>query len=180
VIANQRRRLIAAAGEILAERGLLRMTARLISRRARVSNYTFYEHFAGVDEVLEASFGLAARSATEAVGTACGSTPDFDAKVITALAAVLAFGKRGPAMAALFAPELIAVPGVLRQYEVLLTRLSSLLGDARQTPWREHRQQLDRLMVGGALALAAARVREKDTDRAEPDRLAEELCLLFD
>src|SRR4051794_13877328 len=48
--ADQRRRILRAVGELVAERGYADVTVELIVKRARVSFKTFYKHFAGKEE----------------------------------------------------------------------------------------------------------------------------------
>ncbi len=166
VAANQRWRLIGAASEALAERRLVGVTARLISHRAAVSNYTFYEHFSGVDDVLVAAFSLASKLLLEAVGAACDERPNGESALENALAAALAFGAREPGMAALFTLEVATgVPTVAGERERLLGRLEALLtghsvnrGGKVSAPGRQ-------LALGAGVALGVERL------EAEPSLL---------
>jgi AcrR family transcriptional regulator len=52
--ADQRRRILRAAGELVGERGYGDVTVELIVKRAHVSFKTFYKHYAGKEECLSA------------------------------------------------------------------------------------------------------------------------------
>ena len=54
--ADQRRRILRAVGELVAERGYADVTVELIVKRAHVSYKTFYKHFAGKEECFIALF----------------------------------------------------------------------------------------------------------------------------
>jgi AcrR family transcriptional regulator len=53
---DQRRRILRAVGELVAERGYSDVTVELIVKRARVSFKTFYKHFAGKEECFVSLF----------------------------------------------------------------------------------------------------------------------------
>jgi AcrR family transcriptional regulator len=54
--ADQRRRILRAVGELVAERGYSDVTVELIVKRAHVSFKTFYKHFGGKEECFVALF----------------------------------------------------------------------------------------------------------------------------
>jgi AcrR family transcriptional regulator len=57
--ADQRRRILRAIGELVAERGYSDVTVELIVKRAHVSYKTFYKHFTGKEGCFEALFETA-------------------------------------------------------------------------------------------------------------------------
>ena len=57
--ADQRRRILRAVGELVAERGYSDVTVELIVKRAHVSFKTFYKHFASKEECFVALFEAA-------------------------------------------------------------------------------------------------------------------------
>jgi AcrR family transcriptional regulator len=57
VLRNQRDRLLAGVAKAVGERGFANVTIADIVRHARVSRRTFYDHFAGKEECVEAAFG---------------------------------------------------------------------------------------------------------------------------
>lgn len=54
---NPRDRLLAGVAKAVGERGFAKVTIADIVRHARVSRSTFYDHFAGKEECVEAAFG---------------------------------------------------------------------------------------------------------------------------
>ena len=54
--ADQRRRILRAVGELVAERGYADVTVELIVKRAHVSFKTFYKHYSGKEECFVALF----------------------------------------------------------------------------------------------------------------------------
>src|SRR6188472_768288 len=54
--ADQRRRILRAVAELVAERGYSDVTVELIVKRAHVSYKTFYKHFNGKEGCFEALF----------------------------------------------------------------------------------------------------------------------------
>jgi AcrR family transcriptional regulator len=57
--ADQRRRILRAVGEVVAERGFPDVTVELIVKRAHVSFKTFYKHYSGKEECFVALFDSA-------------------------------------------------------------------------------------------------------------------------
>ena len=62
---DQRRRILRAIGELVAERGYADVTVELIVKRARVSFKTFYKHFPGKEECFLDLFETVDRDARE-------------------------------------------------------------------------------------------------------------------
>jgi AcrR family transcriptional regulator len=125
VAESQRRRLIAAAGDVLAERRIGGLSARLIARRAGVSNYTFYEHFESVDAVLAAAFTAGARRLVNVVAGNCAE--GHGAGIEGAVAAGLSLGLEDLGLAALMRLEVaVALPQVAAEREQLACKLAAL------------------------------------------------------
>jgi AcrR family transcriptional regulator len=130
VAASQRWRLIGAASELLAEGRLAGLTSRAIAARARVSRYTFYEHFADVDDLLAESFALAARLLVEAVAGACEAGEGPAGHGAAAVGAALSLGAEEAGLVSLMRTELtVAIPGLAAQRDQLVGRLEALLLD---------------------------------------------------
>jgi AcrR family transcriptional regulator len=151
VAENQRWRLIAAATEILAERGYAGTTARRIATRAAVSPTAFYRYFANVPAVITASSEIAARAFFEVVSQACRSTrepPGLEA----ALEAALFFVSEEPQLANLLGGEpAAAVAEIEAVREGLLDDLSALVASCVDPAPRGGRPAL-----AAVLALAVA------------------------
>jgi AcrR family transcriptional regulator len=134
VAANHQWRLIGAAGEVFAKRGVAGTTSRAIARSAGVSSSTFYGRFESVDDVLSASFAAAAGSLREVVTIACDQESVPETRVAAAVEAAISFAVAEAALAALAGLELaVAVPGVAHGREGLVGKLGELLALARGT-----------------------------------------------
>lgn len=133
VAEHQRLRLLAAAGEVLRTRGFDGTTTRAISRRAGVSNATFYVHFANADACLLAAHQMAADTLLEIVSSACPSPVPRSDRVRAAIEAAIGFLVLEPTFARLFCADLAAgVPPVFAARERLLDRLASLFCPNRE------------------------------------------------
>lgn len=75
----QRQRLLRAAAAEFAERGYAGASSESISRAARMSKATFYEHFANKEECILALFDRAAEVVMQAQAGAAASARDGDA-----------------------------------------------------------------------------------------------------
>jgi AcrR family transcriptional regulator len=169
--------LIAAAGDVLAERRIGGLSARLIARRAGVSNYTFYEHFESVDAVLGASFAVAAQLLVDVVAAACDGAPKA-VSADRAVASALGLGLRQPGLAALMSLEVAAaLPQVASERERLARRLADWGGDPVRDGDPAARIKARPLAVSGALSLVLEQL--ADVASIEPDRLSAEVGFLF-
>jgi AcrR family transcriptional regulator len=156
VAANQRLRLIGAASELLAEERLEGLTSSAIAARAGVSGHTFYEHFANVDDVLAASFAVAARLLVETLATACA---EGDARRRRApVAAVVSLGAEEVGLTALMRTELaVAIPRLAAERQRLIGRLEALLGGSGREGVGGSGRGRDAALAG-ALALGVDRL----------------------
>ena len=76
----QRERLLRAAAREFADRGYAGVSSESISRRARMSKATFYEHFANKEECMLALFDMGAEVVQAAMAEAAGNAPVGDAR----------------------------------------------------------------------------------------------------
>jgi AcrR family transcriptional regulator len=70
---DQRRRILRAIGELVAELGYADVTVELLVKRARVSYRTFYKHFSSKDECFEVLFDSATGSTEKAIRERLGA-----------------------------------------------------------------------------------------------------------
>jgi AcrR family transcriptional regulator len=75
----QRQRLLSAAASVFAERGYAGASSEMISRHARMSKATFYEHFANKEECILALFDRAAEVVLQAQARAVAEVGHRDA-----------------------------------------------------------------------------------------------------
>jgi AcrR family transcriptional regulator len=73
--ADQRRRILRAVGELVAERGYSDVTVELIVKRAHVSFKTFYKHFTGKEECFVALFETVFATTEKAIRQRLASEP---------------------------------------------------------------------------------------------------------
>src|SRR5690349_179028 len=75
--ADQRRRILRAVGEVVAERGYPDVTVELIVKRAHVSFKTFYKHYKGKEDcfidLFEATFAGSERAIRERLAAEPGT-----------------------------------------------------------------------------------------------------------
>lgn len=160
VLEHQRRRLIAALAEALAEHGYAGMTTTQVSERANVSTSTFYKHFGNVWDCALAAYVAGADRLCGEIEVACAARDPRSAPLEVGIGAALAFLSSEPALAQLLcaqAPrEAIAVTAARR---LLVSRLAAMLrrdrgpGDAPAQP-----PGLDERLVDATLSFVGARV----------------------
>jgi AcrR family transcriptional regulator len=136
----QRKRILEATVQLIAERGLRRVTAETVARRAGVSRRTLYDLFGTMEDCAVAALALVRQRATSLVSEAFEREARWTDGVLAGLAALLDFLDREPQLAWVCLVETLAVsrPGLsLRAHE--LGALTPLL-DAGRThrPLGEH------------------------------------------
>ena len=160
VVENQRWRLLAAAAEVLAERGYAWTKSSDVSRLAHVSRATFYEHFENVEDCLLATYEMAADCVWDLVLGACEQEGEWAVRLRTAIDEVLGFFASEPALANLFGPEAPAgVAGIAVARQQLVECLGELLAAGRRPPGADVGERgTEQRLVEGAFALIVDRV----------------------
>jgi AcrR family transcriptional regulator len=141
VDAHQRRRLIAAMSEALAEQGYARVTAEHVSERAGVSSRTFYKHFDNLWECLLAAYGDAGQQLCAEIEARCaeaspaeGSTPSGESfsRLRNGIDAALSFLATEPQLAGLLGGQPpVEAPALATARRNLVERLAKMLSQAR-------------------------------------------------
>jgi AcrR family transcriptional regulator len=178
VLANQRRRLLAAAALAVVEVGCGDLTVQAITSRAQISRVTFYQLFERKADCLLAAFDQALEDLLAALAGACSTQRRWPQSVIAAVGAAVDFAIASPAEAGLlsagaFEPELAPrARGASRA-------LAKMLGDARPAPDGEGPLPAitEELLVGGAGSVIAAQLAAGD--RAALAGLAPQLAQLL-
>lgn len=116
---DQRRRILRAIGELVAERGYGDVTVELIVKRARVSYKTFYKHFSGKEECFVALFDRATSSAEEQIRERLEAKPlPWSEQVELALRTWIELIVADPTIArAVIVEAPAAGPGILERYD---------------------------------------------------------------
>jgi AcrR family transcriptional regulator len=153
VAETQRWRLLAAAGDVLAERGYARTTSAAVADRAGVSRGTFYAQFENVDACLLDAHRVAAGCVLEVAAGACrelrrgsgGAAGAVAEAVPAAVEAILEFLGGEPGLAKLLGAEAAAGVGT-----IAAARDNLAMELARMAPGGLHP-----ILVSGAVALVA-------------------------
>lgn len=114
VAAAQRTRLLAAAAQLLGERGLAGVTITAVVKRAHVSPNQFYVHFASRDECLLAGYDLYVAELIDLISAALAADADPQTRIGAAIGAYLSGLERDRATARAFLIEFDAVGEVAR------------------------------------------------------------------
>ncbi|HTA96134.1 MAG TPA: helix-turn-helix domain-containing protein [Solirubrobacteraceae bacterium] len=159
----QRARILAAMGEVLAERGLANATVERVVSRAGVSRRTFYELFAGLEACFLASFDDALALATATASAAYDPEAQWiDAIRATVYALLGLFDERPTLVHVLFVESFGAGPRMFKRRERIVGGLAAAVDRGREQVRAREAAGLSPLtaegVVGGALALAQGRI----------------------
>jgi AcrR family transcriptional regulator len=167
VVENQRWRLLAAAGEVLAANGYATTTSARIADRAGVSHTTFYEQFANLDSCLLAAHETAAASVLEVISS-CREGEEVSERLDRAVEGVLEFLSREPSLAKLLGAEISAgVPAVAMSRDLLVRRLAEKLRTGRMARGvaGDAESGIECRLVGGAVAIVAEAIDARGAER---------------
>jgi AcrR family transcriptional regulator len=117
--ADQRRRILRAVGELVAERGYSDVTVELIVKRAHVSYKTFYKHHRSKEECFVALFESAVAGTEKAIRARLAAEPlPWAEQVVAALRALIDAIVADPVIARAVIVEAPTVgPAVTEHYE---------------------------------------------------------------
>lgn len=158
VDAHQRRRLVAAMSEALAEHGYARVTAEHVSERAGVSSRTFYKHFGNLWECLLAAHEDAGRQLCAEIEAGC------DGDLAAGIDAALAFLAAEPHLARLLGSQPpLEAPALAAARRSLVERLATMLRQARDPADDAIRPPgLEERLIDAALSFVSAQVAAGD------------------
>jgi AcrR family transcriptional regulator len=152
VAENQRWRLVAAAGELFAERPYAEIRTADLADRAGVSRSTLYRHFDSVADCFLAAYDNAAAWLLAGLAGPCSPGPERPQRLGDALLEALDLLADEPDLARLLGPALpAALPAVAARRDRLLDHLAARLHAARPRP----APVPERRLLEGALALLA-------------------------
>lgn len=165
VIEMQRRRLLGAMGEVLAEVGIEDATVERVSKRAGVSRRTFYEVFADREECFLAALEQEVERIAAEVGPAYARERKWSVGIRAALTVLLEYFDAHPGIARMCVIETLrAGPAVLERRRRVLGLLTMVVDEGRA----EIKQGNEPLpltaegVVGGALAVVHTRLLEAE------------------
>jgi AcrR family transcriptional regulator len=176
---DQRRRLLRAIAELVAERGYSDVTVELIVRRARVSYKTFYKHYPSKEECFVALFG-AAFSATEKKirGALDRQDLSWTDEVVVALRTLVEAIVAEPVIArAVIVESLTVGPAIAARYEQATKAFAPLLraGRGQNSRGQELPGTIEDTLVGSIIWSAYERLVV-----GEADELTEYLPVLLE
>lgn len=159
---NQRRRILLAALEVFAERGVATATVKDLIRRAHVSRATFYESFADKEACLVALHEDVLDWIWEEVAGAVTESADWPGQVRVAVTRTLELLAADPRLAVICVVEgpATTVPQVRARHERMIEELSRSLraGRAEIRHGEELPEILEAGLVHGAIYLAGRSV----------------------
>ncbi|HUC08376.1 MAG TPA: TetR/AcrR family transcriptional regulator [Solirubrobacterales bacterium] len=167
--ADQRRRILEATADLVAEQGYAETTIEQIVRRARVGYATFYKHYADKQEAFLALFDAAvertAYEVEEAFDRETGPWPD---KVGAGLGALLRLAAAHPGVArACLVEAPTAGPEATARHEAALKRFAPLLRPGRELNPRSDKlpDSLEDTLAGGVLWVINQRLIAGEADQ---------------
>lgn len=160
--ADQRRRILEAIGDLVAEQGYAETTIEQVVRRAKVGYATFYKHYEDKDEaflaLLDAAIERTVYVVEEAYDREDGPWPD---KVGAGLGALLRIAGEHPGVArACLVEAPTAGPEAAARHEAALKRFAPLLRAGRELNPRGDSLpgNLEETLVGGVLWVVSQRL----------------------
>jgi AcrR family transcriptional regulator len=133
VAAQQRQRLLAATGQLMAERGCAGTTIERIAKLARVSSITFYDHFASKEEALVAAFEGAVEEGRARLASEVSTDLPWPEQVREGLRVLLATIAAKPEWGRVcFVETQRGGPGLLAHYEAVLDGAVPKLREGRR------------------------------------------------
>jgi AcrR family transcriptional regulator len=168
----QRRRILRAAGELVAKRGYNAVTVELIVKRAKVSFKTFYAQFAGKEECFLELFDSTVAMVGEEIADALAAEPEapWPQQVALALRTLFAAIVADPVLArACLVESLTAGPLLAARYEEMLRRVEPSLRRGRELSplGAELPDTLEDALSGGVLWIPYQRLISGEVDRVE-------------
>ena len=157
----QRRRLLAAALDAMADVGYARTTVQQVTRRAKVSRKTFYEAFADREDCFLALLEHTLSEARLVARKAYESESTWREGIRSAVAQLLALMQDDPRVSRLLLVESLAASGRVSQRRAqALTQLANLVDEGRHTKPVSHQppQLTAEAVLGGVFAVVHTHV----------------------
>jgi AcrR family transcriptional regulator len=160
VTEHQRRRLLAAMAEALAEQGYAGVTTTRVSELAGVSTSTFYKHFGNLWDCALAAYVATSDRLCAAIEHACAECDPRQDPLDAGVEAALAFCAGEPAGAQLLSAHApLEASAIAAARRILISRLAAMLrrgrgpeGEAPQPPG------LDERLIDATFTFVASRI----------------------
>lgn len=155
VVRNQRLRILAALLRVLPRHGYAATTIGHITKEAGVSRAAFYGQFSSKEDCLLATHDLAGKWLGERVEDAVAGETQWAGRVRAGVAGALRLLAANPALARLFAIDVIQAGRPARERQrACLTRLAEALRAGRPGA-ASFPPELEEMLLGGVLATIA-------------------------
>lgn len=152
VAGSQRARIVAAMLRVLPRHGYPATTIGHVTAEAGVSRAAFYGQFTGKEECFLAAYDLAGGWLDECVAEALGTGGEWPTQVRNGVSAALGLLAEHPALARLFAVEVLqAGPAARKRQQECLTRFAEALRAGRPGG-TELPVELEEMLLGGVVA----------------------------
>lgn len=176
---HQRRRLLAAMAEALAEHGYAGVTTTQVSELAGVSTSTFYKHFGNLWDCALAAYVAATDHLCEAIEDACASCDPRQDPLDVGVEAALAFGVTEPQSAQLLCAHApLEASAIAAARRILISRLAAMLRRGREPSSGSMQPPgLDERLIDATFAFVSSRIAGGGT--AELSELAPELTTIL-
>jgi AcrR family transcriptional regulator len=167
---DQRRRILAATEQLVAERGCAGTSIERIDKLAKVSSISFYEHFAGKEEAFVAAFDEAVKETLARLREEVPADQPWPTRVREGLRVLLAAAAADPARARFCLVE--APKGgeqLLAHYETVLDGVALKLREGRRLDraGEELPAALEETTAGGLAFLLRERLEAAGTEGIE-------------
>ncbi len=166
--ADQRRRILEATADLVAEQGYQATTIEMIVRRAKVGYATFYKSFDDKEAVFLALLGEAVEVLTGRVKEAYDREPEWPDKVAAGLGALFEVIAAYPNVArACLAEASTAGPEAARRQEAAMKQFAPLLKPGRElNPRRDQLPEtLEDTLMGGVMWVVNQRLIGGETEK---------------
>jgi AcrR family transcriptional regulator len=180
VLEHQRRRLLAAMAEALAEQGYANVTTTHVSEGASVSTSTFYKHFGNLWDCALATYVATADRLCEEIETACAAADPRQDPLEVGIEAALAFCTAEPDLAQLLCAQApLEASAIAAARRLLISRLAAMLRRGRASEaGGQQPPGLDERLIDATLAFIFTRLSSGETGRLID--LAPELTAILD
>jgi AcrR family transcriptional regulator len=158
VAENQRERLLNGVVDAVAEHGWNATTIARITKAAKISRRTFYEHFEGREDCFLAAYAMIEAHVLEAMLAAPGADGPWPDRVRARLAALLDALARDAAVARCFLVEPLAAGGeIAARYREAMGLLAATLRP-EPPPSQLNMEVRDQALIGGIATLIVRRL----------------------
>jgi AcrR family transcriptional regulator len=167
VVEHQRRRLLAAMAEMLAEHGYANLTTTHVSEAASVSTSTFYKHFGNLWDCALATYVATADRLCEEIEDACAAADPRGNPLTVGIEAALSFCAAEPRLAQLLCAQApLEASAMASARRLLISRLAAMLRRGRVAEQAGPQPPgLDERLIDATLAFVFSQISSGEAER---------------